>query len=152
MAYISAGSFAVGRHRLVSWPALQTSSSASANQIKNAWQPDRRAAESAGYDLIPKPGGGREGLHGVTNQEDAHPGQSRPRGAAPGGEGAPAAQAKAEGVLTETLKSLFAVVERYPEAQGEPETSAALQEELTGTEKQRIFLSPGSSTTISVMT
>jgi LemA protein len=59
------------------------------------------------------------------------------RGAALSAKG-PAAQAKAEGLLTESLKSLFAVVERYPELKAN-QNVAALQEELTGTENKISF-------------
>lgn len=59
------------------------------------------------------------------------------RGAALSAKG-PAAQAKAEGILTETLKSLFAVVERYPELKAN-QNVASLQEELTGTENKISF-------------
>jgi LemA protein len=59
------------------------------------------------------------------------------RGAALSAKG-PAAQAKAEGLLTETLKSLFAVVERYPELKAN-QNVASLQEELTGTENKISF-------------
>jgi len=59
------------------------------------------------------------------------------RGAALSAKG-PAAQAKAEGILTETLKSLFAVVENYPELKAN-QNVASLQEELTGTENKISF-------------
>ena len=59
------------------------------------------------------------------------------RGAAISAKG-PEAQGKAENVLTESLKSLFAVVERYPELKAN-QNVAALQEELTGTENKISF-------------
>ncbi|HEX9205817.1 MAG TPA: LemA family protein, partial [Candidatus Deferrimicrobiaceae bacterium] len=49
-----------------------------------------------------------------------------------------AAQAKAENVLTESLKSLFAVVENYPELKANRNV-ASLQEELTATENKISF-------------
>lgn len=45
---------------------------------------------------------------------------------------------KAENLLTESLKSLFAVVERYPELKAN-QNVASLQEELTGTENKISF-------------
>lgn len=47
-------------------------------------------------------------------------------------------QGKAENLLTESLKSLFAVVERYPELKANRNV-ASLQEELTGTENKISF-------------
>lgn len=59
------------------------------------------------------------------------------RGAAISAKGV-AAQAKAEGALTETLKSLFAVVENYPELKANASV-ASLQEELASTENRIAF-------------
>jgi len=59
------------------------------------------------------------------------------RGAAISAKGA-AAQGKAENLLTESLKSLFAVVEKYPELKAN-QNVASLQEELTGTENKIAF-------------
>ena len=47
-------------------------------------------------------------------------------------------QGKAESLLTESLKSLFAVVERYPELKAN-QNVASLQEELSGTENKISF-------------
>jgi LemA protein len=47
-------------------------------------------------------------------------------------------QAKAENLLTQTLRSLFAVAEAYPQLQAN-ENFLALQEELTGTEGRIAF-------------
>ncbi|MBI5418923.1 MAG: LemA family protein [Deltaproteobacteria bacterium] len=49
-----------------------------------------------------------------------------------------AAQAKAENALTESLKSLFAVVENYPDLKAN-QSVASLQEELTATENKISF-------------
>ena len=49
-----------------------------------------------------------------------------------------AEQAKAEGQLTQTLKSLFAVVENYPDLKAN-QNMLALQEELTSTENRIAF-------------
>jgi LemA protein len=104
------------------------------NQIKNAWhQIDVQLKRR--YDLIPN-------LVEVVKDYMAYEQETltkviEARGAALSAKG-PAAQAKAEGVLTETLKSLFAVVERYPELKAN-QNVASLQEELTGTENKISF-------------
>jgi len=87
------------------------------NQIKNAWhQIDVQLKRR--YDLIPNLVEVVKGLHGVRTG-DAHQGHPRPAGPALSAEGA-RGQAKAEGILTETLKSLRRRRE-VPGAQGEPE-------------------------------
>ena len=104
------------------------------NQIKNAWhQIDVQLKRR--YDLIPN-------LVEVVKDYMAYEQETltkviEARGAALSAKG-PAAQAKAEGILTETLKSLFAVVERYPELKAN-QNVASLQEELTGTENKISF-------------
>jgi len=50
----------------------------------------------------------------------------------------PEAQAQAENVLTDTLKSLFAVVENYPDLKAN-QNVMSLQEELTATENKIAF-------------
>ena len=59
------------------------------------------------------------------------------RGAAIAAKGT-AAKASAENALTESLKSLFAVVEGYPELKAN-QSAASLQEELTSTENKISF-------------
>ncbi len=54
------------------------------------------------------------------------------------GASGPQAQAKAEGMLTDTLKSLFAVVENYPDLKAN-QNVMSLQEELTATENKIAF-------------
>jgi len=104
------------------------------NQIKNAWhQIDVQLRRR--YDLIPN-------LVEVVKDYMAYEQETltkviEARGAALSAKG-PAAQAKAEGLLTETLKSLFAVVEKYPELKAN-QNVASLQEELTGTENKISF-------------
>ena len=104
------------------------------NQIKNAWhQIDVQLKRR--YDLIPN-------LVEVVKDYMAYEQETltkviEARGAALSAKG-PAAQAKAEGFLTETLKSLFAVVEKYPELKAN-QNVASLQEELTGTENKISF-------------
>jgi len=93
------------------------------NQIKNAWhQIDVQLKRR--YDLIPN-------LVEVVKDYMAYEQETltkviEARGAALSAKG-PAAQAKAEGLLTETLKSLFAVVEKYPELKAN-QNVASLQE------------------------
>src|SRR3972149_4347188 len=104
------------------------------NQIKNAWhQIDVQLKRR--YDLIPN-------LVEVVKDYMSYEQETltrviEARGAALTAKG-PAAQAKAESVLTETLKSLFAVVENYPELKANRNV-ASLQEELTGTENKISF-------------
>ncbi len=104
------------------------------NQIRNAWhQIDVQLKRR--YDLIPN-------LVEVVKDYMAYEQETltkviEARGAALTAKG-PAAQAKAEGILTETLKSLFAVVEKYPELKAN-QNVASLQEELTGTENKISF-------------
>ena len=50
----------------------------------------------------------------------------------------PAAASKAEGMLTEALKSLFALVENYPDLKANANVSA-LQEEIASTENRIAF-------------
>ena len=63
--------------------------------------------------------------------------EARANAVAAGSQG-PAAQAQAENVLTGTLRSLFAVVENYPELKAN-QNVMQLQEELTTTENQISF-------------
>ena len=104
------------------------------NQIKNAWhQIDVQLKRR--YDLIPN-------LVEVVKDYMAYEQETltrviEARGAALSAKG-PVAQAKAEGLLTETLKSLFAVVEKYPELKAN-QNVASLQEELAGTENKISF-------------
>jgi LemA protein len=63
--------------------------------------------------------------------------QARANAVAAGAQG-PAAQAQAENVLTGALRSLFAVVENYPELKAN-QNVLSLQEQLTTTENQISF-------------
>jgi LemA protein len=104
------------------------------NQIKNAWhQIDVQLKRR--YDLIPN-------LVEVVKDYMSYEQETltkviEARGAAVAAKGT-AAQAKAENVLTESLKSLFAVVENYPDLKAN-QNVASLQEELTGTENKISF-------------
>ena len=104
------------------------------NQVKNAWhQIDVQLKRR--YDLIPN-------LVEVVKGYMAHEQETltkviEARNMAMNAKG-PEAQAKAENFLTESLKSLFAVVERYPDLKAN-QNAMALQEELTGTENKISF-------------
>jgi len=104
------------------------------NQFRNAWyQIDVQLKRR--YDLIPN-------LVEVVKDYMAYEQETltrviEARGTAISAKG-PTAQGKAENVLTESLKSLFAVVEKYPELKAN-QNVAALQEELTGTENKISF-------------
>jgi LemA protein len=104
------------------------------NQFRNAWhQIDVQLKRR--YDLIPN-------LVEVVKDYMSYEQETlqkviEARGAALAAKGT-AAQAKAENVLTESLKSLFAVVENYPELKANRNV-ASLQEELTATENKISF-------------
>jgi LemA protein len=106
----------------------------SRNRVDNAWhQIDVQLKRR--YDLIPN-------LVEVVKDYMSYEQETltrviEARGAAISAKG-PAEQGKAENVLTESLKSLFAVVERYPELKAN-QNVASLQEELTGTENKISF-------------
>ena len=104
------------------------------NQVKNAWrQIDVQLKRR--YDLIPN-------LVEVVKDYMSYEQETltkviEARGAALSAKGT-AAQAKAENALTESLKSLFAVFENYPDLKAN-QNVASLQEELTGTENKISF-------------
>ncbi len=104
------------------------------NQFRNAWhQIDVQLKRR--YDLIPN-------LVEVVKDYMSYEQETlkkviEARGAALSARGA-AAQGKAENALTESLKSLFAVVENYPELKANRNV-ASLQEELTATENKISF-------------
>ncbi|HEX9205736.1 MAG TPA: LemA family protein, partial [Candidatus Deferrimicrobiaceae bacterium] len=98
------------------------------NLVRNAWHQIEVQLKRR-YDLIPN-------LVEVVKDYMSYEQETltkviEARGAALSAKGA-AAQAKAENVLTESLKSLFAVVENYPELKANRNV-ASLQEELTAT-------------------
>jgi LemA protein len=104
------------------------------NQVKNAWHQIEVQLKRR-YDLIPN-------LVEVVKDYMSYEQETlskvvEARGAALSAKGA-AAQAKAENALTESLKSLFAVVENYPELKANRNV-ASLQEELTATENKISF-------------
>ncbi len=104
------------------------------NIFNNAWhQIDVQLKRR--YDLIPNL---VEAVRGyLTHERETLEKVIAARGAAVNATGA-AAQAKAENVLTESLKSLFAVVESYPDLKAN-QNVMELQEELTSTENRISF-------------
>jgi len=104
------------------------------NQVKNAWHQIEVQLKRR-HDLIPN-------LVEVVKDYMSYEQETltkviEARGAAVSAKG-PAAQARAENVLTESLKSLFAVVENYPDLKAN-QNVASLQEELSGTENKISF-------------
>jgi len=106
------------------------------NQVDNAWsQIDVQLKRR--YDLIPNlvetvkdyMQYEQETLTKVTEARSA---------AMQAGSAGPQAQAKAENMLSDTLKSLFAVVENYPDLKAN-QNVLSLQEELTATENKIAF-------------
>ncbi|OGP77073.1 MAG: hypothetical protein A2Z40_01295 [Deltaproteobacteria bacterium RBG_19FT_COMBO_60_16] len=104
------------------------------NQIQNAWHQIEVQLKRR-HDLIPN-------LVEVvkdymTYEQETLTRVVEARGTAVSAKGA-AAQAEAENALTESLKSLFAVAENYPDLKAN-QNVASLQEELTGTENKISF-------------
>ena len=104
------------------------------NQLKNAWQQIDVQLKRR-HDLIPNLVEVVKGY--MSFEQETLTKVIEARGAAVSARG-PAAQGKAENVLTESLKSLFAVVESYPDLKANRNV-ASLQEELTGTENKISF-------------
>ena len=104
------------------------------NQVKNAWaqievQLKRR------YDLIPNLVEVAKGY--MTHEREVLENVTKARAQAIEAKGAKS-QAEAENFLTQTLRSLFAVVENYPNLKAN-ENMLALHEELTSTENKISF-------------
>jgi LemA protein len=89
------------------------------------------------HDLIPNLVNAVKDYMGFEQQVLTQVTQARANAVAAGAQG-PAAQAQAENVLTGTLRSLFAVVENYPELKAN-QNVLSLQEQLTTTENQISF-------------
>jgi LemA protein len=89
------------------------------------------------HDLIPNLVNAVKGYMGFEQKVLTDVTNARAAAVAAGGQG-PAAQAQAENALTGTLRSLFAVVENYPELKAN-QNVLALQEQLTTTENQIAF-------------
>ena len=105
------------------------------NRVKNGWaQIDVQLKRR--YDLIPNLVNTVKGY--ATHEKETFENVTKARNMAMGEGGGVAKQAKAENFLTQTLKSLFAVVENYPQLKAN-ENFKALQEELTSTENKISF-------------
>src|SRR5687768_971961 len=89
------------------------------------------------HDLIPNLVNAVKGYLGFEQQVLTDVTNARAAAVAAGAQGV-AAQAQAENALSATLRSLFAVVENYPELKAN-QNVLALQEELTTTENQISF-------------
>jgi LemA protein len=89
------------------------------------------------HDLIPNLINAVKGYMGFEQKVLTEVTEARANAVAAGAKG-PADQAAAENILTGTLRSLFAVVENYPELKAN-ENVLRLQEELTTTENQISF-------------
>src|SRR3990172_7727837 len=86
------------------------------------------------WDLIPNLVNAVKGYMGFEQSVLENVPRARANAVAAGGQG-PAQQAAAENMLTSTLRSLFAVVENYPELKAN-QNVLELQEQLTTTENQ----------------
>ena len=89
------------------------------------------------HDLIPNLVNAVKGYMGFEQKVLTDVTNARAAAVAAGSQG-PAQQAAAENALTATLRSLFAVVENYPELKAN-ENVLSLQEQLTTTENQISF-------------
>src|SRR5512146_736830 len=89
------------------------------------------------HDLIPNLVNAVKGYMGFEQRVLENVTNARAGAIAAGGQG-PAQQAAAENALTASLRSLFAVVENYPDLKAN-QNVLALQEELTTTENQISF-------------
>ncbi len=106
------------------------------NRVDNAWsQIDVQLKRR--HDLIPNLVEAVKDY--MSYEQETITNVTRARAAAiDAGNRGPQAQAQAEGTLTDTLKSLFAVVENYPDLKAN-QNVMSLQEELTATENKISF-------------
>ena len=105
------------------------------NRVKNAWsQIDVQLKRR--YDLIPNLVNTCKGY--MKHERETLENVTKARTQAIEVKGGAAAQAKAENMLSQTLRSLFAVSENYPQLKAN-ENMLALQEELTTTENKISF-------------
>ncbi len=86
------------------------------------------------HDLVPNLVSAVKGYMGFERRVLENVTQARAQAVAAGGQG-PRAQAAAEGQLTQALRSLFAVAERYPDLKAS-ENVLSLQDQLSTTENQ----------------
>lgn len=105
------------------------------NRVDNAWsQIDVQLKRR--YDLIPNLVETVKGYAAHEREVFENVTEARSRAISAGGD--IAEQAKAENQLTQTLRSLFAVAENYPELKAN-QNFMMLQEELSGTESKIAF-------------
>jgi len=105
------------------------------NRVKNGWaQIDVQLKRR--YDLIPNLVNTVKGY--AAHEKQTFENVTKARNMAIAESGGVRKQAEAENFLSQTLKSLFAVVENYPELKAN-ENFKALQEELTSTENKIAF-------------
>ena len=105
------------------------------NQVKNAWaQIDVQLKRR--YDLIPNLVNTAKGY--MNHERETLEAVTKARQQAIDLSGGIADQAKAENMLSQTLRSLFAVSENYPDLKAN-QNFLALQEELTSTENKISF-------------
>ena len=90
------------------------------------------------HDLIPNLVNAVKGYMGFEQQVLTDVTNARAQAVTAGAKGSVAEQAQAENMLTGTLRSLFAVVENYPDLKSN-QNVLSLQEELTTTENQISF-------------
>jgi LemA protein len=90
------------------------------------------------HDLIPNLVNAVKGYMGFEQQVLTDVTNARAQAVTAGAKGSVADQAQAENMLTGTLRSLFAVVENYPDLKAN-QNVLSLQEELTTTENQISF-------------
>ena len=103
--------------------------------VKNAWsQIDVQLKRR--YDLIPNLVETAKGY--IKHERETLEAVVKARQMAIDTKGGAAEQAKAENMLTQTLRSLFAVVENYPDLKAN-QNMLALQEELSSTENKISF-------------
>jgi LemA protein len=106
------------------------------NQVDNSWsQIDVQLKRR--HDLIPNLVEAVKDYMSYEQETLTNVTQARAAAVAAGAQG-PEAQAKAEGALTNTLRSLFAVAENYPDLKAN-QNVMSLQEELTATENKISF-------------
>ncbi len=106
------------------------------NQVDNSWSQIEVQLKRR-HDLIPNLVEAVKDYMSYEQETLTNVTQARANAIDAGDQG-PQAQAQAENVLTDTLKSLFAVVENYPDLKAN-QNVMSLQEELTSTENKIAF-------------
>lgn len=134
MVYIIGGIIGLGAIIAVWFVAIYNGLVGLRNTVKNAWSQIEVQLKRR-YDLIPNLINTVKGY--AKHESTVFENVTKARSACMQAQGV-AEQAKAEGFLTQTLKSLFAVVENYPQLKAN-QNFLALQEELAGTENKISF-------------